>query len=76
MEYSTWIAISFSRDLPHPGIELASLVSPALQACSLPLRHQGCPDWTLRSGVKEIAPSPLSRDVNNTLVKGAWWVGL
>ena len=25
-----WVAISFSRDLPHPGIELSSLESPAL----------------------------------------------
>ena len=25
-----WVAISFSRDLPDPGIEPASLVSPAL----------------------------------------------
>ena len=25
-----WVAIPFSRDLPHPGLELASLMSPAL----------------------------------------------
>ena len=25
-----WVAISYSGDLPNPGIELASLVSPAL----------------------------------------------
>ena len=25
-----WLAISFSRDLPNPGIELVSLESPAL----------------------------------------------
>ena len=25
-----WVAISFSKELPHPGIEPASLVSPAL----------------------------------------------
>ena len=29
--------------LPNPGIEPASLVSPVLQADSLPLSHQGCP---------------------------------
>ena len=29
------------EDLPNPGIELTSLVSPALQADSLLLRHQG-----------------------------------
>ena len=37
------------RDLPDPGIELESLVSPALQADSLPLSHGGNPhagkDW-------------------------------
>ena len=38
-------------------------VSPALQTYSLPLRHRGSPDRTLRSAVKEIAPSPVSRDV-------------
>ena len=35
-----WAAISFFRDLPDPGIEPAS---PALQADSLPLSHQGSP---------------------------------
>ena len=29
--------------LPDPGIKLVSLVSPALQADSLPLSHQGGP---------------------------------
>ena len=32
------VAISYSRDLPHPGMEPTS---PALQADSLPLRYQG-----------------------------------
>ena len=36
-----WVAISSSRDLPNPEIEPASLASPALQADSLPLSHQG-----------------------------------
>ena len=38
-----WVAISFSRDLPNPGIEPASVESPALQADSLPLSHLGSP---------------------------------
>ena len=33
-----WVAIFPPGDLPNPGIEL---VSPALQADSLPLSHQG-----------------------------------
>ena len=33
-----WVAISFSRDLPDPGIELGS---PALQADSLPTELSG-----------------------------------
>ena len=33
-----WVAISFSGDLPDPGVEPKS---PALQAVSLPLSHQG-----------------------------------
>ena len=32
------------RDLPDPGIELASAVAPALQADSLLLSHQGSPN--------------------------------
>ena len=45
-----WVAISFSRELlpvqeslPNPGIKPVSPVSPALQADSLPLSHQGSP---------------------------------
>ena len=33
-----WVAISFSRDFPDPGIEP---VSPASQVDSLPLSHLG-----------------------------------
>ena len=36
-----WIAISFSRDLPDPGIEPRS---PALQADALPSEPPGKPD--------------------------------
>ena len=32
-----WVAISFSSDLPNPGVEP---VSPALQAYALPSEHQ------------------------------------
>ena len=33
--------------LPHPGIELVSPMSPALQADSLPLSHWGSPIYTV-----------------------------
>ena len=36
-----WVAISFSRDLPDPGIEPGS---PALQADSLPSEPPGKPE--------------------------------
>ena len=36
-----WVAISYSRGLPEPGIEPVSPVSPALQVDSLPLCHLG-----------------------------------
>ena len=42
-----WVAISFSRDLPHPGIET---VSPAWQADSLPLSHLGSCKQDVSSG--------------------------
>ena len=38
-------------DLPNPGIEPASLISPALQAASSPLNLQGSPYVT--KGLKE-----------------------
>ena len=37
------VAISFSRDPSHPGIEPVSLASPLLQVDSLPLGHLGSP---------------------------------
>ena len=40
-EYCKWFAISSSRDLPDPGMELLSPASAALQADSLLLSHQG-----------------------------------
>ena len=36
-----WVAMPSSRDLPNPGIEHVSPVSPALQVDSLPLSHWG-----------------------------------
>ena len=39
-EISEWVAISFSRDLPHPGNEPRS---PALWADFYHLSHQGSP---------------------------------
>ena len=36
-----WVAMSFSRDLPDPGIEPVSPVAPVLQANSLLLSHWG-----------------------------------
>ena len=38
-----WVAISFSKDLPNPGIKSEFPASPALQADSLWLSHQGSP---------------------------------
>ena len=38
-----WVAISFSRDLPNPGIKSESLASPGRQVDSLPLNHLGSP---------------------------------
>ena len=38
-----WVAITFSEDLPHPGIEPMFPVSPALQVDSLPAEILGKP---------------------------------
>ena len=42
-EYWSGLPCPPPRDLPDPGIELASPEAPALQADSLPLSHQGSP---------------------------------
>ena len=39
-----WVAMPSFRGSPNPGIELVSLVSPALGADSLPLSHGGSPE--------------------------------
>ena len=49
-----WVAISSPGDLPDPGIEP---VSPAWQADSLPLSHQGSPFKFCASGLKKYSKS-------------------
>ena len=39
-----WVAVPSTGDLPQPGIQPTS---PAPQAHSLPLRHQGSPGWSI-----------------------------
>ena len=45
-----WAAISFSRDLSHPGTEPASLAAPAQHMDSLPLSHWRSPSHTPADG--------------------------
>ena len=40
-----WVTCPPPGDLPHPGIEPASLVAPTLQGGSLLLSHQGSPKY-------------------------------
>ena len=42
-EYWTGLLCLPPGDLPHPGMEPGSLMSPALQVGSLPLSHWGSP---------------------------------
>ena len=42
-EYRNGLSFPPPSDLPNPGIKPTSPVSPALQADSLPLSHQGSP---------------------------------
>ena len=44
-----WVACPPLGDLPYPGIESASLGSPALQVDSLPLRLGSTCHWLIRS---------------------------
>ena len=52
-----WIAISFSRDLPNPGVEPGS---PALQADPLLSEVQG--RSTLSCGLKKVSPHSNSQE--------------
>ena len=45
-EYWSGLLFSPPEDLPGPGIEPMSPLSPGLQANSLPLSHQGGPIYT------------------------------
>ena len=38
-----WVVVPFSRDLPNPGIDPLSLMSPALQMGPLPIVPPGKP---------------------------------
>ena len=51
-EYWSGLSCPFTGDLPNPGIEPTSPVSPALQADSLPLSYQVKP-WTKGRGSQE-----------------------
>ena len=44
-----WVAISFSRNLPDPGIELLSLASPALAGRFFATRGT----WEARGDIRE-----------------------
>ena len=44
-EYWSGLLCPPPGDLPNPGMEPPSPVSPALQADALPLNHQGSPHW-------------------------------
>jgi len=46
-----WVTMPSSEDLPNPGMEPRS---PALQADSLPLRHQGSPAVNAKSSQTQI----------------------
>ena len=47
-EYWNGLPFPSPRDLPNPGIESASLMSPALQVGSLPLEPPGKPICSLK----------------------------
>ena len=67
MEFSrqeNWSRLPFPilGDLADPGIKPLSLVSPALQADSLPLSHQGSPQREVAAAVKSLQSCPTLCD--------------
>ena len=73
-----WVAISYTRDLPDPGIELASFASPALaggfftpsstwEAPRIPQRDQ--PRVTVSCG---LLSSPQACLQTETLLRAGW----
>ena len=56
-----WVTISYSRDVPKPGIKPESLASLALAADSLPLFHQGSP-VVLRAQLSQFSHKALQAE--------------
>ena len=59
-----WVAISFSRGLPHPGIEPISLASPAQQTDFFTTEPPGKPKGLLR-GLNDITHVKVSTQLND-----------
>ena len=71
--YSSRLLFPTPGDLPNPGTEPGSLKSPALQANSLPLSHQGKPQF-ITERVKKIKDSlDDSPYMNWWKCQFSWW---
>ena len=66
-EYWSRLPFPPSGELPDPGIKPMSLVSPALQADSLPLSHQGSINIGLTKKFVQIVPYVLIEKCERTL---------
>ena len=64
-----WVAFSFSRDLPNPGIESRS---PTLQADSLPADPQGKPKNTGVGSLSLLQWIFLIQELNQGLLHCRW----
>ena len=71
-EYQTGLPFPSPRNLPDPGIEPRSLMSPAWQADSLPLRHRGKAQWvhcipSISWGQPSYKHSPFKKKYGNSV---------
>ena len=72
-----WSALPFSPlgDLPNPGIEPTSPVSPTLQADSLPRSHWGKPYWIFAPSPKSICWNPNPNGMVSASGHFGRWLG-
>ena len=66
-EYWSGLPCPPARDLPDPGIEPVALASPALQADSLPLSHQGSPIYFIHSITSICVPTLIPSSSHHPL---------
>ena len=65
-----WVAISYCKGLPNPGIEPMSLASPALEGGFFTTEPPGCPSGIFRSNDSSLCDSSIPLFLGPQVVSG------